>query len=391
MENTPNKISYLDGIRGVAAFLVFFHHFLLAFYYNFYYPRSTPSHLDGWEEKYGQSLFSVFSNGHFCVCIFFVLSGFVLSRKYFKSNEVSDLISGAQRRFVRLYVPTAATIILACILMTTNSYQTHEASKITHSELWLEGNAIPVDILKKLFQCLSYRTMLFGDNAFDTTMWTISIEFYGSLFVFGFLALMHNTHQKITILVLVFLYCFFTDSPYLAAFTFGISLNFIEHTREKWNKHIMNMLAVVLLIISLVLGYILDGTFYANMPKWLDDYCYWFHIIGGFLLVLAFVLSSWLQYIVSLRVFRFLGYISFSLYLLHPLIIYSISCAIFLKVYGHLGYNSSVALVFLCTAVSCILFSWLMTKYIDGPGTKYAKYIYNRWIKKETKPLVITS
>src|ERR1035437_10886835 len=105
MQTTTGKISYLEGIRGLAALLVFFHHFSLAFYPAFFTHDPGASHLNGLEVQYGTSVFSVFSNGNFCVCIFFVLSGFVLSRKYFQSNTFSVLLSGAQRRFVRLYIP----------------------------------------------------------------------------------------------------------------------------------------------------------------------------------------------------------------------------------------------------------------------------------------------
>ena len=134
MTKTVSKIAYLDGIRGVAAFLVFFHHFLLAFYSAYYTFDLNASNLPGWEVRYGQSLFSVITNGHFCVCIFFVLSGFVLSRKYFQSQKLEVLVSGANRRFLRLYIPIAFTMIIAYILMKAGLFFNVDVSKLTHSE-----------------------------------------------------------------------------------------------------------------------------------------------------------------------------------------------------------------------------------------------------------------
>jgi len=121
MQKPTNKIFYLDGIRGVAAFMVVIHHFLLAFYPSYYTLDKQASHINNLDVQFGMSLFSVLANGDFCVCIFFVLSGYVLSRKYFLTNQLDVLISGAQRRFVRLYIPVATALFLrlclcSCIL-----------------------------------------------------------------------------------------------------------------------------------------------------------------------------------------------------------------------------------------------------------------------------------
>ena len=133
MAKTVSKIVYLDGIRGVAALLVVFHHFLLAFYSAYYTFDANASHLHGLEIKYGQSVLSVFSNGNYCVAVFFVLSGFVLSRKYFQTRVFEVVISGAQRRFLRLYIPIAATLIISFILMKAGLYFNAPVSKISYS------------------------------------------------------------------------------------------------------------------------------------------------------------------------------------------------------------------------------------------------------------------
>ena len=92
MAKTVSKIAYLDGIRGIASLLVVLHHFFLAFYIAYFSFDPGASNLRGLEIKYGQSVFSVLSNGHFCVCVFFVLSGFVLSRKYFQTNDFQVIV-----------------------------------------------------------------------------------------------------------------------------------------------------------------------------------------------------------------------------------------------------------------------------------------------------------
>ncbi len=158
------------------------------------------------------------------------------------------------------------------------------------------------------------------------------------------------------------------------------------------NKSISNILSVVLLFVALILGSfptngLIDGTFYEHMSGEILAYSGWFHIIGAFFLVSSFVLSPILQRLISLRVFRFLGYISFALYLLHPLIIGSFSCYVFLKLSESMAYNSAVAVVFLLTIAICLPLSWLMTKYIDVPGTAFSKYVYERFAKAASIPV----
>jgi peptidoglycan/LPS O-acetylase OafA/YrhL len=386
MDGTNRKIYYLEGIRGLAALLVFFHHFSLAFYSAYFSHNIDASHLDGLEVRFGQSLFSVFTNGNFCVYVFFVLSGYVLSRKYFISHNFSTLVSGAQRRFIRLYVPIAATILISFFLLQAGLFYNVPASSVTHSEWWLGSMWTFPDPVGKLLSTLLYGTMFMGDSSFDTTLSSMSIEFYGSLLVFAFLALTHLTRNRFTMLVLLFLYCAFTQHLNTTPFIFGISLNYLEQRRASLGKPLITIMATVLVVLALILGSfptngLIEGTLYEHTSPGLLVYGGWYHIIGAFFLVAAFVLSASLQQVISVRVFRFLGYISFSLYLLHPLIIGSFSCFVFLKLSESMAYNSAVAVVFLLSMALCLPLSWLMTKYIDVPGTNFSKYVYERFAK----------
>ena len=369
-------------MRGIAAFLVFFHHFLLAFYGASYGPSAI--HLYGWEVRYGKSVFSFLSNGNFCVCVFFVLSGFVLSRKYFEVNKISTLVSGAQRRFVRLYIPVAATLTLAYILTHFHLFNNVPVSKIAGTEWWFAGMWDIPHTFRKYWECLTYSTMFYGDSTFDTSMWTISTELYGSLFVFAFLALTHNTRNRLFMLALVFAYCKVTNQEYFASFTFGIALNYVERSPFAGQKLRPALVAIALLVVGLVLGSYpstidISGTMYMHVPQFIMDYAYWFHTVGACFVVLAFVLFPPFQRAVSIRPFRFLGYISFCFYLLHPVVMGCFSCFAFLQLFGRFGYNVSVSIVFVLTMAVLFLMSWLMTRYIDAPGIQLAKYLYERW------------
>ena len=388
MGKITGKITYLDGIRGIAALIVFFHHFLLAFYSAYVTFDTSASHLNNLEIRFGKSVFSVFVNGLFCVNIFFVLSGYVLSRKYFQAKKYELIVSAAQRRFVRLYIPVSFTLILSFILMKAGFYYNVPVSRISHSEWWQGTFWTFPDPLAKLWHCLIFGTMFQADSSFDTSMWTLSVELYGSLFVFAILALTHNTKNLFAMLVFAFLFFMLTGRENYTTFLFGISLNYVEERSIQLNKYFNTALCFLLMIAALILGSFpakpdVTNTLFERIPEGMLSYSDWFPVIGAWFLVLAFVLSPAMQKFVSFRFFRFLGYISFSFYLLHPIIIGSFSCFMFLKMYDRFGYNHAVALVFILTVIVCMAASLLMAKYIDVPGTKFSKYIYNYRVKKE--------
>lgn len=395
MNNLQRKISYLDGIRGVSAFLVFFGHFLQTFYpacYSACYVYNIdPSYLNGIEIEYGKSVFSVLSCGDYFVCVFFVLSGYVLSRQYFRTNNFKLIISGVNRRFLRLYIPVAVTLIISFLIMISGLYYNQTVAKISHS-VWLGQMWAFPHPFQRLLADLRSETMFRGDNSFDTVLWTISAEFTGSLFVFAFLALTHKAKHKFVYLFLVLFYCKFTENYIITAFALGISLNYAENFPTAMNRYFINLIAVFIFAIALIMGsyplrpeatVTLVGTAFEHMPKIILEYNRWFHPIGAYLFVLSFVFSRTMQRVIANKVFVFLGYISFALYLVHPLIIGSFGCYIFLQLFGRFDYNYSVALLFPITIIVCIALSWLMTKFVDDPSVKFSKYVYERWLKSK--------
>jgi peptidoglycan/LPS O-acetylase OafA/YrhL len=80
-----NKIYALEAVRGLASILVFFHHFILGFLPQYH---GVLAGTNGSQALIG-SVFFAFINGTAAVVLFFVLSGFVLSYKFFLYNNMS--------------------------------------------------------------------------------------------------------------------------------------------------------------------------------------------------------------------------------------------------------------------------------------------------------------
>ncbi|HTB06348.1 MAG TPA: hypothetical protein VK806_05285, partial [Bacteroidia bacterium] len=108
------------------------------------------------------------------------------------------------------------------------------------------------------------------------------------------------------------------------------------------------------------------------------------HLVGATCVVIALLLSPSIQRLFSGRLFVFLGDISFSAYLIHPVIICTLSCFLFMNINTALNhYNLTVGIVFVITIPIVLLVSKAMTKFVDKPGINFSKYLYNRYFKGE--------
>ncbi|MBW4590021.1 acyltransferase family protein [Aetokthonos hydrillicola Thurmond2011] len=119
-----DKISYLDGLRGIAALLVFIFHFIKIFYAAISDGKVEYSHLPfGVDLALYDSPFFFLCNGYFSVCIFFVLSGYVLTRAYFTKQDKLILIKRAIARYPRLMIPSAISTLFVVPFLYLNMYR----------------------------------------------------------------------------------------------------------------------------------------------------------------------------------------------------------------------------------------------------------------------------
>ena len=125
----PAKVAptaYLDGMRGLAALFVYFCHYS--------YQSFTIAKGWGFDENNYHILklpfFRLWYQGPPAVSMFFVISGYALSYKALKlarsrnwaesANNMSSLVF---RRFLRLYLPTAISMLMISILLQLGAYE----------------------------------------------------------------------------------------------------------------------------------------------------------------------------------------------------------------------------------------------------------------------------
>jgi peptidoglycan/LPS O-acetylase OafA/YrhL len=109
--------------------------------------------------------------------------------------------------------------------------------------------------------------------------------------------------------------------------------------------------------------------------------------IGAFLILFVVLNSSFLKKNLSKNIFHYLGNISFSVYLLHLLVLGSISCYLFkffIETF-HWEYFTSFIVMFFISVAIIFTLSHFMYKFIDEKGMKFSAYLYNKFFKHEPR------
>lgn len=194
-EKPPNPTAYFDGLRGVAALVVYVFHFGYSWF---------PSLRDGYGAPGSKDMFwqlpivRVLHSGRSSVTIFFVLSGYVVTAKTMsllyqqqqpKPDQVLHSLSGALfRRPFRLYLPIIASTlaILALVRLDVfppnNSYGAPPRAQSCAEQLY-HWYGQTVHMINP-FRAITGRVGLYSPP-YDGHLWTIPVEFKGSLTVFA--------------------------------------------------------------------------------------------------------------------------------------------------------------------------------------------------------------
>ncbi|MCC7302063.1 MAG: acyltransferase [Bacteroidia bacterium] len=392
LPDNQNKIGYLEGLRGLAALAVVAHHFMLGFYTAAYDGNPERAHTEGLELWFYSSPLNVIANGNFCVMIFFVLSGFVLSHKYLSQGDFSILTNAAKRRYFRLFIPVGFTLLLSFILLRLNAYKHLEVSVIAHSEPWM-GTLWRMDpSFGTWLEFFFYRVMFQGWHDYDTSMWTMSKELYGSFLVFGLLAITHKLKSKNIAFLAAIILAFLFDMDHYIGFFAGMMLFSLEKLALKSE----GILSRTVLPWTLMAGGLLLGSFpslaWAYMSWWdfiknqaILDHFVFIHSIGAIMVVAAVIMSPIMQKILGTKPLLFLGNISFSLYLLHPLVLGSFASSFFLDHHLDWGYNKTGLITFILYLLLSGLLAWIMTITVDRFSIHFTKKLFKMETVKKVK------
>jgi peptidoglycan/LPS O-acetylase OafA/YrhL len=189
-----SRIGYLESIRGLAALQVLLLHFFAAFAPGLVFSLPTAGAIAGYIHL--SPLYFLY-DGYSAVYVFFALSGYVLTRSF--ERNLAQPFSLVMARVIRLGLPALAAVIVAATVMLMFGKPNVQAGDLSGS-VWFAGqwdtdlsvfSVIRDGTINALF--LGYSGMPgVGflspwqqpvEQSLVVPLWTLSIEFYGSIVV----------------------------------------------------------------------------------------------------------------------------------------------------------------------------------------------------------------
>jgi peptidoglycan/LPS O-acetylase OafA/YrhL len=303
-----SRVGYLDGIRGWAALSVVVYH-------------ATWELLRDLNPAPRQTKFILINDGKFAVLVFFVLSGFALSTGFFRTNRADIVRHLALRRYIRLAVPIAAVTLLAIALSKSGLFFNEAAAQIARYKVdWLRFQYSHVDFSAEAAKYILYHVYVLTDgNRYGPFLWTMSWEMQGSFLVFGLLLLIRiRGAERFLWYIVALTLTLNTNSPF-ACFIFGVMLADFE---AGWLGAYVQERARLTGLIGLLL--FAGAAAYRWSVEWLGPYGGIVDMVAATMVIAGVVLSRHLQTLFQWRVSRYLGAVSFPLYLCHALVLCSV-------------------------------------------------------------------
>lgn len=371
---------YLDGLRGVAACMVFFAHLIITLLPSVITFSQGEGHIYRLEKQVGLSPLGWIWNGEFAVCLFFVLSGFVLSE--FCTMTRISLPAQVVRRYFRLAVPMLMTSFIAYVIMKLGLYKNYDASVDVTRSGWLSMwyRAFEPKFLSMAKEAL-YGAFVEGRALYNANLWTMRIELIGSLIVFVTFALFKNVYARGLAFLAVAL---MNWNNFFALFAVGALLyDFEDRIRAIFNavvpdEVLRQRMALGLLIFGFYLGAYphihsgIQASWHFFLPERLTTLGW--HMVGATLSISALLFSNVGQQIFGGPLARWLGKLSFVLYLIHLPILCSLTAwsAYLLR---DLPYALNVLITGSLTIAVVFSASALLYTYVDVYTTSFSRYV----------------
>ncbi len=362
----------LDSLRGLAAFFVLIYHCLRIF------PTFDTHNHPGQNDDF---LINLLINtplrliwaGHESVILFFILSGFVLSLPYYKKRKV-DYRTYLIRRFSRIYIPyfiATSIAAIAFLLLAKNGISMYS---IWFNKIWTSETTF-LDILNHIL-FLGY----YNADQYNTVIWSLVHEMRISI-IFPLLMLailrfnwktnigISLTFSLVAFILLVKINPTFNTNiiltlHYTSMFMIGSLLAKHIEPIVDFYKKLPNYVKMLLLLFAII-SYTYSGLF-ANIGFihnfLINEYAV---VIGSSLFIIIALSSGIFSRFLNLKPILFLGKISYSLYLYHTVILFSL-IYIFNGIFP-------ISVILLATIVFSIIVSIISYYLIEEPSMKLGK------------------
>lgn len=367
------RLVYLDAIRGIAALAVVWGHLYLAFGVDYFRPiMRTPLHL--------------FFDAYAAVTLFFVLSGYVLSVRYLSMKRMGEfnILAFYVKRYCRIVLPFIAVLGLS-YMVCINFYEVFADNDPVLSK-WAQKHWSDAKLNLPLSEYLRSAVMVLPKTQFPLIpqAWTLRIEMGMSLALPFMVLIACRSSWWLVLFTFVFvellgLYVFATH------FTLGILLAQHQEAMVRWVRKNAFYSAVTLVAGVMLLTYRWPPELIAVKlsPKDLR----FVTGLGAFLLLLWVMSSPRVQQVMEWRAFQFLGRVSYSLYLVHFIVLltvaqYGVHWANAIGISG--GY--SYWLAFAITIAGSLILADICFRLVEQPSIALGNVLAKK-IRARTEPV----
>ncbi|KAH8777279.1 acyltransferase family-domain-containing protein [Hyaloscypha finlandica] len=422
------KTSWLDGLRGFAAFLVYWHHHTL------WAHEGSELILEsgfGFNNQHYFASFhfirNFFTGGHFAVAIFFVISGYVLSAKpltliyageWTKLND--NLASAVFRRWLRLYIPIICTTFVFVTLHHTFGFWTLSVKRESN---YRDGVWMWYAELKNF-------TFLFNAGGepwftYNPHLWTIPHELKGSIIVYTTALALSRCSKPARLWCqtgLIFYFLYIVDGWPCALFAMGQLLSELDLLAEKKElprffyslEAYKDLIFYNLFFIGMYLGGVPSHNneikdlraspgWYALsflQPQAVFNYKAFYLFWAAAFVVPAVPRIHWLKSFFETRFCQYLGRISFALYLVHGPVLWVLGDRLYVAVgwvreahkegipgwvdlmplpkWGPFGLEVAFLLPHLVLLPFTLWMAECVAKLFDDPAVRFGRWLYRR-------------
>lgn len=338
------RVHYLDGVRGWAALAVLLYH---AYWECFgtLFP----------ELRHGA--LALLCNGPLAVSVFFVLSGDALLTPFLASRNLEVLRTTSFRRYTRLTVPIALACFMSLVVMKMGWQANAEAAVVVHREDWL-GSFLQfqpsfMNWVKYVFYGVYFEPS--EPRSYHPFLWTMSIEMLGSalIFLFGLQLERLKSPGRAALLIALVLYVF---KSYYALFFLGawfsiLRANGVLPRQADWRVRCVSLALLVFSVVSC-----------ARSPDIGND-SLWLNAARAAAIMVAVHLNGDLIALMGSRLSRFMGQISFALYLVHFVVLVTLTSHLILLAHADGTLTRGEALgIFAATVAVSLLAAWLFAR-----------------------------
>ncbi|GAB3046814.1 acyltransferase [Acinetobacter apis] len=359
------KLNAAESIRGLACVAVVLSHLSLTFYPYLH-------RFDRQDQAKGQfdyfihhSPFAFLYSGTAAVFVFFVLSGFVLTYAIVKNNNIPrKVLEMTIKRYPRLAIPTFVSCLIAWAIL---AFSAIDSSLVNH---WFQVYAKQNIGLQQALYEGSIGSFLFGSSAINWVLWTMQIEFFGSLLLFVLLILLnyHKLSFWMASLILPLIGLYLGERFFLGLLSFVIGCYIYLYAKQLSFKA-----GLVIFIV---------GLYCAGVHNTSHAYQWLYQILGyrsydyvnfasGILIVYSILMTPQISQWLDKKPLVYLGKLSFSIYLLHMSVLYLICLPLF-NFMQYLGWSYHIAVfsAVLVFFVLLLLISSVYSRYVDDFAVK---------------------